>query len=101
MAFEKGTVGLLGVREDTGRTTNRIRGSRRIWEPAAQRAASTGQSLYVHLCSGEVIQLKPATSVRMTPDSVIALNQEEMAGSFRRSCVYFVADEPMEPPSLQ
>jgi hypothetical protein len=61
----------------------------------------TGHTLYVHLCSGKVVEVSPATAVRVTADSVVALNGKKTAATFPRDDVYFAADEPMEPPSLE
>jgi hypothetical protein len=54
----------------------------------------------VHLCSGEVIELSPVTSIRVTASAVLALNGAVVVASYPRSTVYFVADRAMEPPSL-
>lgn len=58
-------------------------------------------TLYVHLCSGNVIEVQPATAVRVTDDEVIVLDGEDVVATFRRNDVYFAADVPMEPPSLK
>jgi hypothetical protein len=55
---------------------------------------------FVHLCSGEVIELSPVTSIRVTASAVLALNGATVVASYPRSAVYFVADQAMEPPSL-
>ena len=57
-------------------------------------------TIYVHLCLGGVVELHPASSVKLTQDLVVILNEEEVVSSFPRESVYFVADEPMEPSSL-
>jgi hypothetical protein len=55
---------------------------------------------YIHLCSGEVVQVAPVTGVQVTNDSVLVLNGAEIVRTYPRSTVYFVSDRPMEPPSL-
>lgn len=60
-----------------------------------------GQTLYVHLCSGRVVEVHPATSVSMTDEALIVLDEDKVVATFPRSNVYFVADEPMEPPPLE
>jgi hypothetical protein len=60
-----------------------------------------GNTLYVHLCSGKIVEVSPTTGVRVTSDSVVALNGEKTAATFSRDDVYFAADEPMEPPSFE
>ena len=57
-------------------------------------------TIYVHLCLGGVVELHPATSIKLTQDFVVILNGEEVVTSFPRESVYFVADEPMEPSSF-
>ncbi len=60
-----------------------------------------GNTLYVHLCSGKIVEVTPATGVRVTSDSVLALNGKKTAATFSRDDVYFAADELMEPPSFE
>lgn len=61
----------------------------------------TGQTLYVHLCSGKVVEVHPATSVSMTDEALTVLHGDEVVANFPRSNVYFVSDEPIEPPPLE
>jgi hypothetical protein len=60
-----------------------------------------GETLYVHLCSGEIIEVRPATSVRVTSESVEALDGSTVVASFARDDVYLAVDVPMEPPPLE
>jgi hypothetical protein len=60
-------------------------------------APQQGKAIYVYLCDGQVIEVRPATSVMLTQDSVVVLNTGEAVSSFPRPQVYFVADEPTEP----
>ena len=55
---------------------------------------------YVHLCSGEIIEVAPVTDVRVTEVSVIVLNGPDVVATYPRPSVYFISDRPMEPPSL-
>jgi hypothetical protein len=55
---------------------------------------------YIHLCSGEVVQVAPVTGVQVTDNAILVLNGAEIVGTYPRSTVYFVSDRPMEPPSL-
>ena len=60
----------------------------------------SGETLYVHLNSGRVITVSPATAVRVNNSTVEALNGEAVVATFARDDVYFATDEEMEPPSL-
>jgi hypothetical protein len=66
-------------------------------DAASRREAS---SIYVYLCSGEVVELHPATSVQLTERFLDVLNGKVVVTSFSRASVYFVSDEPMAPSSL-
>ena len=64
-------------------------------------ALESGDTLYVHLCSGKIVKVRPATAVRVTDDAVEVLQREQVLASFPRSSVYFASDNDMEPPSLE
>jgi hypothetical protein len=60
-----------------------------------------GHTLFVHLCDGRIVEVSPATAVRVTDVSVEALDGGTVVAVFPRSDVYLAADIPMEPPSLE
>jgi hypothetical protein len=76
-----------------------------VIEPALEDENCTklenGETLYVHLCSGKVIEVRPATAVRVTEQKVEALDGETVVATFPRDDVYLAVDIPMEPPSLE
>ncbi len=61
----------------------------------------SGDTVYVHLCSGQVVLVRPANAVRVTDDALEVLQGEEIVAHFPRSNVYFASDNDMEPPSLE
>ena len=68
---------------------------------AHETGNGTGETLYVHLYSGNVIEVTPATAVRVTDREVIVLNGEETVATFAREDVFFASGEDMEPPSFE
>jgi hypothetical protein len=68
--------------------------------PGGHARLENGDTVYVHLCSGKVIEIRPATDVRVTDEALEVLNEGDLVGSFPRASVFFAADRKMEPPSL-
>jgi len=64
-------------------------------------ALTSGNTLYVHLCSGEVVEIAPATAVRVTDAAIEAMNGARVVATFARDEVYFATDQEMEPPSFE
>jgi hypothetical protein len=61
----------------------------------------SGETLYVHLCDGRMLELSPTTAVRVTDRLVEVLDGRKVVASFPRTDVYLAADIPMEPPPLE
>lgn len=61
--------------------------------------SAAGLVHYVHLCTGEIIEVSPATAVRVTDQAVLVLNRDQVVAAYPRSAVFLVADQPMQPPS--
>jgi len=55
---------------------------------------------YVHLCSGDIIELPLISSIELDEYEITALSGAVRVASFPRCSVYFVSDIVMEPPSL-
>jgi hypothetical protein len=64
-------------------------------------ALDRGETVYVHLCSGQIVEVRPATAVRITDHALEVLKRDEVLATFPRENVYFASDEKMEPPSLE
>ena len=60
-----------------------------------------GNTLFVHLCDGRVVEISPTTTVRVTDRSVEALDGRAVVAIFPRTDVYLAADIRMEPPSME
>jgi hypothetical protein len=60
-----------------------------------------GNTLFVHLCDGQIVEISPTTAVRVTDESVEALDGRKVVAVFPRTDVYLAADIPMEPPSME
>jgi len=68
--------------------------------PVTHARVQRGDTVYVHLCSGQIVEVKPATAVRIAGEALEVLNGEDLVASFPKARVYFASDEEMEPPSL-
>ena len=64
-------------------------------------ALECGDTVYVHLCCGRIVEVRPATAVRVTDSALEVLQGEALLASFPRGTVYFASDIAMEPPSLE
>ena len=71
-----------------------------VTKPSITESLENCCTRYVHLCCGDIIELPSVTSIRVTETCVVALHGTETVASYPRASVYFVADRPMEPPSL-
>jgi hypothetical protein len=69
--------------------------------PVKHARIEHGDTLYVHLCSGQVIEVRPATEISVSDDALDVFNQGDLVRTFPRRTVYFAADQEMEPPSLK
>lgn len=58
---------------------------------------ANGDAAYVHLCSGRVERVQPATAIRTRDQTLEVMHERTVVASFPRSTVYFVADERVEP----
>ena len=58
------------------------------------------ETFYVHLNSGRIVEVRPATSVRLTADAVEVLNGPDVVALFERDDVYFASDEDIGTPQL-
>jgi hypothetical protein len=56
--------------------------------------------LYVHLNSGEIVEVNPATRVSLTHERMVLLNDEEQVATFSRSDVYYTCGLQTSPPFL-
>ena len=71
-----------------------------VGQDARKSIPTSNDVIYVHLCSGEVIEVSPATGVCLTGDELLVLDGEKVAATFSRPDVYWTSDVPMEPPSF-
>jgi hypothetical protein len=60
--------------------------------------AGIARTMYVHLCSGKVIEVDGVTSLRVTLSEVILERGSEATSVFARRDVYFACCDPDEPP---
>jgi hypothetical protein len=65
---------------------------------ASKNAQAASSAIYVHLNSGEVLEVSPATGVRLTADELLVLNGERVVAKFARPSVYLTSDVSMERP---
>jgi hypothetical protein len=61
---------------------------------------ATEGRFFVYLNKGEVQNVGPATSMRLTDDEVVILDGDVRVTGFPRRDVYFCSNEPVAPPSL-
>jgi hypothetical protein len=71
-----------------------------VSSPQVVHSAGEGRTYYVHLCSGDVIELPLVTSIEVTENEISVFSATQMVACFPRSNVYFVADMVMALPSL-
>jgi hypothetical protein len=53
--------------------------------------------IYVYLRRGDVIEVRPATGVRLTGDTVTVLNGHEVVARYARERVVQATHQPVEP----
>ena len=55
-------------------------------------------AIFVYLHRGGVIEVRPATCVRLTGDTLLVLNEKEVVARYPRERVVLASHEPIEPP---
>jgi hypothetical protein len=60
----------------------------------------TEDVVYIHLCCGEIREVRPATGVRVEARELVVLDGEAEVARFALKDVYFAARQPGPPPVM-
>jgi hypothetical protein len=68
--------------------------------PGRHHEGKDDEVIWVHLCSGEIVGVQPATDVRVVDDRLVILDREKVVGTFFRDEVYYTCRDGDACPTI-